>query len=149
MDRFMIRLSIGYLDRAAEIQMLQDQRRSTPLDAVEAVMNCDSLRKVQHAVREIRIDDSLQGYIVDIVQKTRQHESLEHGASPRGCLDMQAYAQALALLAGRDYVLPDDVKSAAQYVLPHRLIVRKGTRNVSAGTQSVIESVIDSIPVPV
>lgn len=149
MDRFMTRLSIGYLNRAAEIRMLQDQRNSHPLDAVQPVMSCDTLRQIQQAVREIRVEASLQGYIVDIVGVTRRDEAMEHGASPRGCLDMQAYAQALALLAGRDYVMPDDIKRAARFVLPHRLIVRKGTRNVAAGAASVIEPMLESVPVPV
>jgi MoxR-like ATPase len=149
MDRFMTRLSIGYLERAAEIRMLGEQRNTQPLDAVQPVMNCDTLRQIQRAVRDVRVDVSLQGYIVDIVNATRQNEAMEHGASPRGCLDMQACSQALALLAGRDYVLPDDIKHAARMVLPHRLIVRKGSRHATAASHSVIDPILDSVPVPV
>jgi MoxR-like ATPase len=86
---------------------------------------------------------------VDIINATRKDSSLEYGASPRGSLDIQAYSQAMALLAGRNYVLPDDIKQAARLVLPHRLITRKGTRSVPVSAKSVIDHIVDSVPVPV
>ncbi len=149
MDRFMLRLSIGYLERASEIEMLRVQRNADPLAKVEAVMDCYVLKQLQSAVREIRIEDSLLGYLVDLVRATRHAESLEYGASPRGCLDIQSFSQAMALLAGRDYVLPDDLKQAARVVLPHRLICRKGTRSVIVNARTVIDHIVDSVPVPV
>lgn len=149
MDRFMARLSIGYLERAAEVRMLREQQTFEPLERVTPVLDCYGLTVIQAAVREVRVEESLAGYIVDIVNATRQHEALEHGASPRGSLDMQAYSQALALLAGRNYVLPDDVKEAARVVLPHRLIVRKGTRAVPLGAPAVVERILEAVPVPV
>lgn len=149
MDRFMVRLSIGYLDRDGEIRILRDQQTQNPLDHVEPVMNCDDLRQIHKAVREVAIEESLCGYLVDIIRATRAAESLEYGASPRGSLDMQRFGQAVALLAGRDYVLPDDIKEAARAVLPHRLITKKGTRSVSVSAHSVIDHIVDSVDVPI
>lgn len=149
MDRFMARLSIGYLERTAEVRMLREQQNIDPLERVRPIMDCYELTVIQSAVREVRVDESLAGYVVDVVNATRQHEALEHGASPRGSLDVQAYSQALALLAGREYVLPDDVKEAARVVLPHRLIVRKGTRNVPLTVPAIVERILESVPVPV
>jgi len=149
MDRFMARLSIGYLERAAEVRMLREQQNFDPLERVRPIMDCYELTVIQSAVREVRVDESLAGYVVDVVNATRQHEALEHGASPRGSLDVQAYSQALALLAGREYVLPDDVKEAARVVLPHRLIVRKGTRNVPLTAPAIVERILETVPVPV
>jgi MoxR-like ATPase len=149
MDRFMIRLSVGYLDRSAEIQMLREQQKHDPLERVTPVMDCYTLTRLQALVREVRVEDSLAGYLVDLVQATRKADSLEYGASPRGSLDIQSFSQALALLAGREYVLPDDIKQAARLVLPHRLICRKGGRSTTLSAHAVIDHIVDSIPVPV
>lgn len=149
MDRFMLRLGIGYMARAAEVAMLRAQRNFDPLHRVAPVMDCQALAAIQAAVREVRVEESLAGYAVDIVNATRNHETLEHGASPRGSLDIQSYSQAQALLAGRDYVLPDDVKQAARAVLPHRLIIRKGTRSVPLSGPAVVERIIESVAVPI
>ncbi len=149
MDRFMVRLSIGYLAREAEVKMLQTQQRAEPLELLKGVLNCESLVRIQTAVRATTVDETLQGYIVDIVHATRSTDSLEYGASPRGSLDLQSFGQAMALLAGRDYVLPDDIKRAARWILPHRLITRKGTRSVTVSARSVIDHIVESVPVPI
>jgi MoxR-like ATPase len=148
MDRFMVRLSIGYLDRAGEMEMLRRQQNANPLDRVETVMDRETLTQLQASVRAVRIEEALLGYLVDIIHATRKAESLEYGASPRGSLDVQSYSQALAFLSGRDYVLPDDIKQAARLILPHRLITRKGTRSVSVSARSVIDHIVDAVPVP-
>lgn len=148
MDRFMVRLAIGYLDKAAEVRMLQQQRHADPLELVEPMMDCDTLLRLQSAAREVVIHESLQAYIVEIVQATRADVSLEYGASPRGSLDLQAFSQARALLQGRSYVLPDDIKASARLVLPHRLITRKGTRTVAVNARTLIDHIVEAIPVP-
>jgi MoxR-like ATPase len=149
MDRFMCRLTIGYMNRTSEVAMLKAQRAHDPLDAIEPVMDCETLVQLQKAVREVRVADPLLDYLVAIVEATRSAESLEHGASPRGSLDLQAFSQGVALLEGRDYVLPDDIKRAARLVLPHRLIVRRGNRSVSVNARGVIDHIVDSVPVPI
>jgi MoxR-like ATPase len=148
MDRFMCRLSIGYMDRAAEMQMLRQQQAAPPLAAVNRVMDCPTLLAVQRRVRQVRLEESLVGYIVDIIQATRRMENIEHGSSPRGSLDLQAFAQALALSQGRDYVLPDDIKKSARYVLPHRLIIRRGSNPGATEAEARIEQALASVAVP-
>jgi MoxR-like ATPase len=149
MDRFMIRLSIGYLQKAAEVQMLQAQQMQDPLESLSPVMDCKTLTQIQAAVRAIRIDPALQDYLVEIVHATRATTSFEYGASPRGSLDVQVFSQATALFRGREYVLPDDVKLAARAVLPHRLITRKGVRQGNLNARAVIDQILESVPVPV
>ncbi len=149
MDRFMTRLTIGYMNRSAEMAMLKAQRSADPLDAIEPVMDCETLIQIQRAVREIAISDALLEYLVHIVEASRTSESLEYGASPRGSLDLQAFSQGLALLQERDYVLPDDIKKAARLVLPHRFIMRRGSRSVSLNARAVVDHIIDSVPVPI
>jgi MoxR-like ATPase len=149
MDRFMCRLSIGYMNRSAEMTMLRSQRAADPLESIEAVMDCAALIAIQKAVRKVKLTDPLLEYLVQIVEGTRSSEALEYGASPRGSLDLQSFSQAVALLASRDYVLPDDIKRAARLVLPHRLIARRGSRSVSANGAGLIDHIIDSVPIPI
>jgi MoxR-like ATPase len=149
MDRFMCRLTIGYMNKSAEMSMLRAQRAQDPLEAVEPVMDCETLVRLQQSVRAIEVAEPLLDYLVNMIEATRRSDSLEYGASPRGSLDLQAFSQASAMLKGRDYVLPDDIKRAARLVLPHRLICRRGTRSVSMSAQGVIDHVIDSVPVPI
>jgi MoxR-like ATPase len=131
------------------MHMLRAQQTAEPLDQVAPVMNCQTLVRIQEAVRQVVIDEALLGYLVQIVQATRSVESLEYGASPRGSLDLQRFSQAMALVHGRGYVLPDDIKQSARLVLPHRLITRKGTRSVTVSASSVIDHIVETIPVPI
>jgi MoxR-like ATPase len=149
MDRFMCRLSIGYMNRASEVAMLKAQRSTDPLDAIEPVMDCETLVQIQRAVRAVSVSDAVLEYLVRIVEATRSAEPLEYGASPRGSLDLQAFSQGLALLDCREYVLPDDVKRAAKLVLPHRLIARRGSRAVTVSASAVVDQIINVVPVPV
>lgn len=149
MDRFMVRLSIGYLSPQSEAALLRQQQKSDPLGAIQPIMECSDLHKIHAAIREIKIEDSLLDYLVAIINATRSSESLEYGSSPRGSLDTQTMSQAIAMSKGRNYVLPDDIKAAARMVLPHRLIVRKGTRSISLNARAVVDHLVDSVPVPV
>jgi MoxR-like ATPase len=148
MDRFMLRLSIGYLEKESERQMLRVQRNAEPLDQLGPVMACPTLVRIQEAVRRVAVEETLLGYLVDIVRATRQADSVEYGASPRGGLDLQRFSQAMALVNGRDYVLPDDIKQSARLVLPHRLINRKGGRAAAVNPVSIIEQIVEAVPVP-
>ncbi|MBM3824562.1 MAG: MoxR family ATPase [Verrucomicrobia bacterium] len=148
MDRFMVRLSIGYMERDAELRMLQSQQQSDPLDSLGPLLTADRLLEIHEASRRVRVEPVLAGYLLDLVRKTRSMETLEYGASPRAALDLQSFAQAQALWAGRDYTLPDDIKAAARATLPHRLIIRRGSRSVTTHARTIIESVLESIPVP-
>ncbi len=149
MDRFMMRLSIGYLSREAEVQLLRLKKKGEALERVQPTMEPAMLAQIHGAVKRVSVEDKLLDYLVAIIHATRASESLEYGASPRGSLDTQTFSQALALLAGREYVLPDDIKQAARTTLPHRLIVKKGTRSVSLNANAVIDHLVESVPVPV
>jgi MoxR-like ATPase len=148
MDRFIARLSIGYLDHEAETQMLVAQQVGNPLDTLAPVMTCDTISKIQEAVRRVRMEASLRSYLVSLVRATREDDAVEFGASPRASLDVQTFSQAVAFMNGRDYVLPDDIKEAAKLVLPHRLISRKGTRHLNTHAAAVIDRLLEKIPVP-
>lgn len=149
MDRFLCRLSIGYMAAGAEVAMLKAQRAADPLEQLQPVMGPDTLAALQQVVRQVKISEPLLEYIVRLVRATREHEHFSYGASPRGSLDLQSYSQASALAAGRDYVLPDDIKSGARLVLPHRLIIRRAGRAASLDINSVIDHLIQQVPVPI
>ena len=149
MDRFIIRLRLGYLDADEERRMVRERIVSSPIDEVSAVVSCDEILALQRAVREVRITEELLAYAIAVVQRTRSAETIEYGASPRASLDLVRYAQASALSRGRGYVLPDDVKHAAPGVLAHRLIVRKGTRHATLSTDAIIADILNDLPVPV
>jgi len=148
LDRFLMRIRLGYPARGDEVEILDRQQRSHPLEQLAQVASVDELLAVQAQVREVEVAPALRGYIVDIVSATRVHPDVYLGASPRGSLGLFRAAQARALLAGRGYVLPDDVKALAEPVLAHRLIINPASRlkNVEAGT--VIREILDSLPVP-
>lgn len=148
MDRFIIRLKIGYLSKELEREMLKTQRVSSPIENLEPVMDRKEIIEIQNIVKNIRITEDLQGYIVSIVTATRQSGFCEYGASPRGSLDLMRYSQALALLSERDFVLPDDIKKAAPAVLGHRIIVRKGSRLSTATGSDAVREILENVEVP-
>lgn len=149
LDRFTARLSMGYPDMEDELRILQEQVKSRPVDTLVPVASAEDVRTLQAATRDVHIGLALQRYIVDIVAATRTHPAVSLGASPRGSLHLQHVSQALAFMAGRDYVTPDDVKSLAVAVLAHRVIVRPEHRIKGATAQSVVAEVLQRIPVPI
>lgn len=149
MDRFVMRLSIGYPDRDDEARILARQTRAQPLDVLEAAITPAEVLALQAAVRDIYVDDSIRNYIVDLSAATRSHPQALLGASPRGSLFLLHAAQASAALAGRTFVLPDDVKRLASAVLAHRLILRPDPRLQSGAAEAIIAEVVGRVPVPV
>jgi MoxR-like ATPase len=148
-DRFLMRLSIGYPAESEEHQMLLRFERSDPLESLSAITSPEELIDMQRRVRETRVEESVRGYIVDIVRATRTHADIELGVSPRGTLALYQCAQALAAIRDREYVLPDDVKLLAPYVLTHRIIISPTTRLRGRSLAEVLMDVIDKVPVPV
>ncbi len=148
LDRFLLRIRLGYPAKKDEVEILNRQQRSHPVDAIEQVASYEELLAIQSQVKEITVVPQLRSYIVDLVSSTRSHADIYLGASPRGSLGLFRTAQARALLAGRDHVTPDDIKLLAEPVLAHRLIVTPAARikNVDAG--SVIREILDKLPVP-
>ena len=149
MDRFMTRLSIGYMAREMEMTMLKLKQKEDLLRKLPAVVDCQEFAKLQQAVTGVHVEEALLGYIVDLVRATRANAGVEFGASPRGTLDVQRFAQAIALFNDRSFVLPDDIKTAALNVLPHRLIARKRAQWSTAQSVEIIEQILSQVAVPI
>ena len=147
-DRFLLRLSIGYHDPGAESAILTEQRTQHPLETLEQVLGVDELLGAQAQVREVYVDDLIKNYIVDLVGRTRKHDDVYLGASPRGSLTLFRGAQARAALEGRSYAIPDDVKYLAPYALPHRMIVSPSARIKDVSAESILRDLLNSVPVP-
>src|SRR5919199_1093786 len=148
LDRFLARISLGYPSRADEIEVLNRQQQSHPLEHLEQVVSSGDLLAAQQAIRNVHVDQLIREYIVAIVDGTRRHEDVYLGSSPRGSLALQIMSQARAAVSGRDYVIPDDVKALAETTLAHRLIVSPSARIRNAETRSIIADIIRNTPVP-
>jgi len=148
LDRFLLRIHLGYPEAAHEVAVLQGQMVRHPIDDLRPVTGASDLQQLQQAVRRVHVDGQLQRYIVHVVGLTREHADVYLGASPRGSLAVMRAAQARALLQGRDYVIPDDVKTLAVAALAHRLIMSPEARMRNATAQAVIESILREVPVP-
>ena len=145
-DRFTARISMGYPDTAAEMTMLTDHGGRSPLEGLRPVVSVeDAARLVEH-VRGIHVSDAVRAYVVSLGQATRSHPQIRLGASPRALLQLQASARAEAALSGRDYVLPDDVRTVAVPVLSHRLILDR--RAGTASAEELVRAVLDEVRVP-
>jgi MoxR-like ATPase len=148
LDRFMLRVSLGYPDASDEITMLDAQRQSHPVTRIGQVIDEDQLLESQMAVREVYLDDLVKEYIVSLVNATRRHPDVYLGASPRGSIALYKTSQARAAILGRDYVIPDDVKALALPALAHRLIISPSARIKNVDARAVVQEILDSIPVP-
>jgi MoxR-like ATPase len=148
MDRFLLRIHLGYPAKAFEVKMLSNQQLEHPINTLKQVVGVEDLLEAQQLVRQIRITDEIKRYIVDLVDTTRTHEELYLGASPRGSLALFRTAQARAAVEGRDYVVPDDVKAMAVPTLAHRLIIGSAARIREVDERDIVEELLDRLPVP-
>jgi MoxR-like ATPase len=148
LDRFLLRIHLGYPGAADEVDVLQRQMVRHPIDDLTAVTSASELQQLQLAVRSVHVDPQLQRYIVHIVGLTREHPDVYLGASPRGSLSLMRAAQARSMLLGREYVIPDDVKALAIAALAHRLIMSPEARMRNATAPAVVASVLQEVPVP-
>jgi MoxR-like ATPase len=148
LDRFLLRIRMGYPDRDGELEILERQRLAVPLESLEPVLSAEDVRVLQDVVRDVHVDDRLRRYLVDVVRSSREHPDLLLGASPRAALALFRASQALALLDDRQYVIPDDVKALAEPVLGHRLIVRPAARVRDVSPAAVVADLLASLPVP-
>ncbi len=149
LDRFLIRLSLGYPNQAEEGQMLERLQRGHPIDGLEPVVQQSDLLGCQQSVREVYVDDKLRNYILEIVRGTRSHDDVLLGGSPRASIALFRTAQALAAIRGNQFVLPDDVKRMATHVLAHRLILRPESRLRKVSPAQVVQEVVAEVPVPI
>lgn len=149
LDRFMMKLSLGYPEEEEEYAILTRFAQQDPLETLEQVVSPQEIINMQDMVRDIRVEESVQRYIVGVCRATREHEDIELGASPRATMALYRTCQALAAINGRDFVLPDDVKQMAPHVLTHRLMVNPQTRLRGRKPEEIIRDVVETVPVPV
>jgi MoxR-like ATPase len=149
LDRFVIKLSLGYPSLEEESQMLDMLKREHPLEKLQPVISADDLAACQRAVRTVHVDPKIRNYITQIVHATRSHHDLRMGGSPRASIALYRTAQAVAAVRGRNYVEPDDVKSIVAPVLTHRLILRPEARLQNVSVEELITDILESTPVPV
>jgi MoxR-like ATPase len=147
-DRFMARVSVGYPVEAAEIAMLTSHTRSNPLDDLEPVTDASEIRKLAAIVSQVYVADAVQKYAVALTAATRRSSDLTLGASPRATLHLVRAAKARAAIHGRDYVLPDDLKSLAESVLAHRLLPSVEAAMSGRSTSDILQAMVTSVPVP-
>ncbi len=148
-DRFLLRIDVGYPTRAEEVEVLERRRKRRSDDAtIEPVTTPDQVRALQAAIEDVHVDPAVEGYMVDIVGATRGHSQVEVGASPRGSLALLKVSRARAAMAGRDFVTPDDVKTVAGPALAHRLILKPDPWIRGVRTATVLADVLAQVPVP-
>jgi MoxR-like ATPase len=150
LDRFLLRISMGYPSREDERRVLSSHRRGQPVEDLQAVLTPEQVVQLQNAVREVTVDDSLSDYLLDIVAATRSCDESSVGVSTRGALSLYRASQAAALLAGRNYVIPDDIKQLAVPVLSHRVIARSYSQGQQRATvEALIRRLLTGIRVPI
>jgi MoxR-like ATPase len=148
-DRFLLRVEIGYPSEVEENNILDRFRANDPLEEVEAVTTPEEILRLQEQRKDIRVEESIRNYIVKVARATREHVEIELGASPRATLALYQTAQAWAGIQGREYVLPDDVKFMAPHVLTHRLMISPQAQLRGRRPEEMVADIVDSVPVPV
>ncbi len=148
LDRFMLRVRIGYPDRRTEREILRTRPAQTRLDALEPVLTAEEVLAAQNAASDVRVDEAITEYILSLAEATRRQDDLAVGLSPRGSLALAQAARAAALLDGRDYVVPDDVKTLAPAVCAHRLVARAVAGNGAVEAESLFRQILESLPAP-
>jgi MoxR-like ATPase len=148
LDRFLLRIRLGYASRTEEMEVLDRQHRIHPIETINQVISLEELLEAQAAIKEIYVDDLVKSYIVDLVHETREHPDVYLGSSSRGALALYRLGQARAAMFGRDYVLPDDVKQLAPAALGHRIIVGPAARIKDVEPEEIVQDILNKVPVP-
>lgn len=148
LDRFLFKLSMGYPSLKDEVSILDRQQIGHPIDSLEAVASPSDILRWRQEAAEVHVEDSVKDYLVRIVQTTRSHNAVYLGASPRASLALYKAAKALAYLSGRHYVIPDDIRLLAPYVLSHRILLSADARLSGARVEELVEDMIRTIPIP-
>lgn len=148
LDRFLMRIQVGYLARDQEIEVLQRQIKQHPIHAVRSVVQRDEVLRMQEHIRDVHLDPSVEEYLVGLVAATREHPMLALGASPRASIGLMRTGQARAAIQGREYVLPDDIKALAPSVLCHRVIPRPEARVRQTDAAAIVSEILEQVPIP-
>ncbi|RBW67300.1 AAA family ATPase [Bacillus taeanensis] len=149
LDRFLLKLNMGYPTQDEELEILSRRESSHPIDEIDQVITLDELLAMQTAVKEVHVDEKVKRYIVEIVTHTRRHSMISLGASPRGSLLLMKAVQAYAYLNHRNYVLPDDVKFLAPFVLAHRMILHHEARFEGVEMKKIVKEILEKVNVPI
>jgi MoxR-like ATPase len=148
LDRFLVRLNLGYPGADEEASMLARQQLKHPIDDIQAVVSADEIIRCQQVVRSTRVDDKLARYIVDLIRHTREHNDILLGGSPRASLALYRSSQAIAAIRGHDFVTPDDIKRLAPAILCHRIILKPESRLRKVTARVIVDELLDTVPVP-
>jgi MoxR-like ATPase len=148
LDRFLLRISLGYPEKDDEIRVLDSQQYRHPVDTLEQVVSVEELLIAQDQIKEVYVDPLIKSYAVELVRQSRRHPDVYLGASPRGSLALYRAGRARAAVLGRDYVIPDDIKALAVSALAHRVIIGPAARIKDVSARSVIEEIVRGLPVP-
>ena len=148
LDRFLMRISLGYPTLEEELAIIEGQEQSHPIESLEAVANSQDIIDLQEAAKSVYVDRLVRQYIVSLVEATRNHREISLGASPRASLGLFRTARALALIQDRDYVIPDDIKMLAPSVIAHRIMLSPSARMRGVQSTDVVEDLLTNVPVP-
>jgi MoxR-like ATPase len=148
LDRFLLRVRLGYPSQADEIEILDRQQLRHPIETLESVITVEELQAAMEEIKKIHVSEAVKRYIVELVNRTRQNSDIYLGASPRGSLALYRTGQTVAALKGRDYVLPDDIKDLAASVLAHRIIVGPAARLRELSAEKIVQEILENLPVP-
>ncbi len=148
LDRFLMRIRIGYPELADEIRILELQQLRHPLLDLQPIATAEEVLEAQEAVKTVYVSPAVERYIVELVRATREHSDVYLGASPRGSLGLYRAGQARAAIKGRDYVLPDDIKVLAEHVLAHRIIIQPAARLKDLTAEQILREILMTLPVP-
>lgn len=148
LDRFLLRVRIGYPSHSEEVRILEDQRLRHPIETLQAVVEVKEIMETVESVRQVYVSAAVKRYIVDLVSRTRHSEDVYLGASPRGSLALFRTGQARAALSGRDHVLPDDIQALAAPVLGHRMIVGPAARLREVSAERIVREIVENLPAP-
>ncbi|MFN2134579.1 MAG: AAA family ATPase [Candidatus Promineifilaceae bacterium] len=148
LDRFLLRIRLGYASKEEEIEVLNRQQHKHPIESIDQVVSVEELQAAQEAIKEIYVDNRVKEYLVDLVRETREHPDVYLGSSSRGALALYRLGQARAAMFGRDYVLPDDIKRLAPATLGHRIIVGPAARIKDIEPEEIVQDIMNKVPVP-
>jgi len=149
LDRFSVKLSIGYANSAEEIKMLSSQQKSHPIDSIKAVAEKEEIKKAFDEIKNVTVSDNIKEYIVNIVNETRDHKDILVGASPRGSINLMNLSRAVAAMEGRDFVIPDDIKELSEYVLGHRIMLTAEARLKRVNVSETVKRILHNVKVVV
>jgi MoxR-like ATPase len=148
LDRFLLRIRLGYPSLVDEIRIFELQQLRHPIESLESVIGLEELQEAQKVVKTVYVAPAIKNYVVELVRQTREHSEIYLGASPRGSLGLFKASQARAAMQSRDFVLPDDIKLLAPYILAHRVVVSPAARLRNLSSEKIIQEIITNLPVP-